>query len=770
MQDSLLQYFGESEISFDHFIIRTPSGEVLKDGKAVKLEPQVFTFLLLLIRHKEHIVSKDEIVAAVWGDKKASDDAIRALVKKLRIALGDNARAPKFLKTVPLKGYLFIMPVQIEFHQPDWWRSKYAIYSISVAAIILITLVVQAQFGTFQSNVEKPKREVFISTITQMKGTEVSPYLSKNNHLLFSHRGINDKSLNLYVKELNSSVSKRITWDNADYIDGIFCSDASQAIVKKRVEDEESLLLFSFDTNFNVTKAEPIELDNALMLQRINAISYSHDDQNLYLFSEIKSDSTSSISANEPMSPIASSESKAVLDDNVNIELDSSGDQIVNGPIESANFGLIRYNIESKQSRVLLLPVPLGARVVDAKESIDGKFLAVLIRNDNHADIHIQALESKEVKLVKRVPIQSNSIVWAPDSKSITFATQSGELLNLNIAKQRLYRWTGLPFNASEVVSQCDEYCFVVKEKEADLTNIVERPFIFNESAYISANQFSLTSNDRFPAYFDEGNGIYFLSLSENELAIKRYIDGNGLETIYELPTTSDIKSFVLSPDEKQFAGELDDRIFVLNLSMRTLSFLGSGASIKTNPVWLTDDVLLYQQIENGSSVIYAHDFVSNSATLLAKDLLFIKPLNDTQWLLVDEQLNAYLHKQVSTEFTQLGRTSNLPFFSPDMLAENIPFAQLDSVNNNGFKLINNALYFVSSNDGIYLLHKVALETGKRESRNLGLQAVLAQFDIHPDMQKMLLVESSLSQSNLLKADGLTLTTREINQVVTETP
>lgn len=104
------------------------------------------------------------------------------------------------------------------------------------------------------------------------------------------------------------------------------------------------------------------------------------------------------------------------------------------------------------------------------------------------------------------------------------------------------------------------------------------------------------------------------------------------------------------------------------------------------------------------------------------------------------------------------------------MLAEDTKFAQLDSVNNSGFKVIDNALYFISSNDGIYLLQKIALETGKRESRDLGLQAVLAQFDIHPDMQKMVLVESSLSHSNLLKVDGLTLTTRQINQVVTEIP
>jgi DNA-binding winged helix-turn-helix (wHTH) protein len=770
VQDSLLQYFGESEITFDHFVIQTPSGQVLKGGKVVKLEPQVFTFLLLLIRHKEHIVSRDEIVAAVWGDKKASDDAIRALVKKLRIALGDNARAPKFLKTVPLQGYLFIMPVQIEFYQPEWWRSKYTIYAASSVVIILITLLIQAQFGTFQSNEDKRKREVVISTITQMKGSEVSPYLSKNNYLLFSHRGINDKSLHLYVKALNSPVLKRLTWDNADYIDGIFSSDGSQAIVKKRDGQIESLLLFNFDINFNVLNAETIELDEALLLQRINAISYSHDDQHLYLFGEVKSDNLFLTSSGDSTSSTVSSENQAISNDSITTELDGSGDQNLSNLIQSANFGLIRYNIESRQSLLLSLPVPLGSRVVDAKESIDGEYLAVLIRSDNHADIHIQELEFNEVKFVKRVPMLSNSIVWAPDNTSITFSTKAGELLNLNIAKQRLYRWSGLPLKVSKVVSQCGEYCFVIKEKEDDVMNIVERPFAFSQKSYISANQFSLTSNDRFPTYFDKGNGIYFLSLSDRALAIKRYIDGKGLETIYELPKTSNIKSFVLSPDEKQFAGELDGRIFIYNIVRRTLSFLSSEASIITDPVWLNDHVLLYQQIESGSAVIYAHDFESSSERVLAKGLLFIKPLSDTRWLLMDEQMNAYLYKRMGDKSEQLEGTPELPFFSPDMLDENTKFAQLDSVNSNGFHVLDNALYFISSSDGVHLLHKIELETGKRENRDLGFQSVLTQFDIHPDMQRMLLVESSLSQSNLLKVDGLTLTTRQINQVVTEIP
>jgi transcriptional activator of cad operon len=740
VQNPLIQFFAESEIAFDRFVIQMPSGVILKDGEPIKLEPQILTFLLLLIKHKDHIVSRDEIVAQVWGDKKASDDAIRALVKKLRIALGDNARAPKFLKTVPLQGYLFIMPVKVEFHQPDWWRSKRMIYSISVVAIMLITLFVQAQFEAFTSTDRKPEREVIISTITQMKGSEVSTHLSSNDRLLFSHRGINDKSLQLYVKDINSAVSKRVTWDSADYVDGIFSSDASQAIVKRKSGNQESLLIFNFDVDFTVLSAQPIKLDETLLLQNINAVSYSQDDNNVYLFGKARTNSKPITGAEVALTPQA----------------------------QASNLGLIRYNIESKQSVVVALPIPIGSQVIDAKESADGELLAVLIRGIKHADITVQELKSEEIKLIKRVPLLSTSLVWSPDGGSITFSTDAGELLNLNISNQRLYRWSDLPVKATEVVSQCGEHCFVIKEQEADLMNIVERPFAFNKQNYISATQFPATSTDRFPTYFNDGKGIYFLSLSSDALAIKRYTDGKGIDVIYTLPKTSNINSLVLSPNENYFAGELDGRIFLYSLNMGTLSFLTSGELTNSNPVWISDDVLFYQQNENNRSVIYAHDVVSNKVKVQAKGLQFVKPLNNKQWLLVDEKSQAYLYEKRPLESDEYA--SEVPIFTVDMLDESSKFAELESLNSSGFDVVDNALFFISVRNGIYLLNRMALATGEIESLDLGMQSVLRQLDIHPDMQKMLLVESSLAQNNLLRVDGLTLATRQFKQVVTETP
>jgi DNA-binding winged helix-turn-helix (wHTH) protein len=757
VQDSLLQYFGKSEISFDQFLIHTPSGQVFKSKESVKLEPQVFTFLLLLIRHKDHIVSRDQIVAEVWGGKKASDDAVRALVKKLRIALGDNARAPKFVKTVPLQGYLFIMPVQIDFHQEDWWRSKSVIYGFSIVAIILITLIVQSQFGSFQSNEQQLEREVTISTISEMKGSEVSPYLSKNDRLLYSHRGKNDASLQLYAKAINSTVSKRLTWDQANYVNGIYSSDARQAIVERKDGNDTSLLLFNFDEQYNLLSVEAIELDEALLSPSIKAISYSHNGKSLYLSGEAKTANVISGSLNDT--------------ENSEDPSNTSGDSLRNASLlqpSSTNFGLIRYNIGSKESVVLPLQAAEGARVIEAKESDNGELLAVLVSSEGQSDMYILDLLTKEEKFVKRVPLFSNSFVWAPDASSITLSTLPGKLFHLNLARQRLYAWSGLSMKVSEVVSQCGEFCFVIKEQEPDLVNIVERPLSFNDQAYISTNQFSLRSNDRFPTYFDDGKGVYFVSLTDSSLLLKRYREGTDIESIYELPKTSDIGSFALSPDEKQFAGELDGRIFIYNLGMKTLSFVSSGAQRHTNPVWSTNEVLFYENKETNGTVIYEHDLLTNKVNAIAKDLLLVKPLNEKQYLLVDDKYQAFLYEH--TEVQGASVNSEALKFSAELLDESNKFAVVDSANNANFVVVNNTLFFLNNLKGIPQLSRLNLETKELVSRELGLSSVLPQLDVHPELQKILVLESSLSQSNLLKVDGLTLTTRQVNQVLTETP
>jgi DNA-binding winged helix-turn-helix (wHTH) protein/Flp pilus assembly protein TadD len=78
----------------------------------VELEPQVMDLLVYLAEAKGEVRSKDEIAAALWPESSVNDDALSRTVWKLRQALGDDAKAPRFVQTVSRRGYRLIMPVE----------------------------------------------------------------------------------------------------------------------------------------------------------------------------------------------------------------------------------------------------------------------------------------------------------------------------------------------------------------------------------------------------------------------------------------------------------------------------------------------------------------------------------------------------------------------------------------------------------------------------------------------------------------------------------
>jgi len=86
------------------------SGELLRDGRHVRLQRQPARLLELLLAHAGQVVSRDDIRHALWGHDTHVDfeRSLNFCVGRLRAALGDDAAAPRFVETVPTRGYRFI--------------------------------------------------------------------------------------------------------------------------------------------------------------------------------------------------------------------------------------------------------------------------------------------------------------------------------------------------------------------------------------------------------------------------------------------------------------------------------------------------------------------------------------------------------------------------------------------------------------------------------------------------------------------------------------
>jgi tetratricopeptide (TPR) repeat protein/DNA-binding winged helix-turn-helix (wHTH) protein len=86
-----------------------PSSVCLKRaGKEVHLRQKTFQVLNYLVEHRDRLVTKEELISAIWPDTAVTDNTLDQSLAEIRRALGDDSRSPRFIKTVPRAGYRFI--------------------------------------------------------------------------------------------------------------------------------------------------------------------------------------------------------------------------------------------------------------------------------------------------------------------------------------------------------------------------------------------------------------------------------------------------------------------------------------------------------------------------------------------------------------------------------------------------------------------------------------------------------------------------------------
>jgi len=94
---------------FGLFDIDLRSGELRKQGVRIKLQEQPFQVLVMLLERPGEIVTRDDIQQRLWPDTNVEFESnLNAAIKRLRYALGDSADNPRFVETIPRRGYRFI--------------------------------------------------------------------------------------------------------------------------------------------------------------------------------------------------------------------------------------------------------------------------------------------------------------------------------------------------------------------------------------------------------------------------------------------------------------------------------------------------------------------------------------------------------------------------------------------------------------------------------------------------------------------------------------
>jgi DNA-binding winged helix-turn-helix (wHTH) protein len=134
---------------------------VLRRGREVALRAKAFLVLLYLLQQRHRVVSKEELFDRIWPDTSVTDATLAGCIQEVRKALGDDAKVPRFIKTLPKLGYRFVAPVaEVEagapatdrpsvaetVPAPKWRWTRAVVAGLSVALLaVAFWLIVRAK-------------------------------------------------------------------------------------------------------------------------------------------------------------------------------------------------------------------------------------------------------------------------------------------------------------------------------------------------------------------------------------------------------------------------------------------------------------------------------------------------------------------------------------------------------------------------------------------------------------------------------------------------
>jgi DNA-binding winged helix-turn-helix (wHTH) protein len=206
-------------VRFGTFEIDLRSAELRKNGLKLRLAGQPFQVLSILLERPGEVVSREELQKRLWPDTFVDvDHSLNMAINKIREVLDDSADTPRFVETLPRRGYRFIAPIMVNgnaatiaapaeplvTHVASWltWK-KLVVWSVLGGTCILAEVVGYLKFR------HTPVLPSFTSVpFTALPGVEISPAFSPDGaQIAFGWTGepaSDSRGFDLYVKAIGS--------------------------------------------------------------------------------------------------------------------------------------------------------------------------------------------------------------------------------------------------------------------------------------------------------------------------------------------------------------------------------------------------------------------------------------------------------------------------------------------------------------------------------------------------------------------------------------
>ncbi len=268
----------EQLIRFDRYQVDARSGELRKEGRKVRLQAQPFQLLVLLLQNAGRVVTREDVRRELWpGDTFIDfDHGLAAAVNKIRDALCDSAEKPKFIETLPRRGYRFIgtlepdPPVEIRARleevpsrelppreakvetesaetSPALRASTTRSWALGAALMLLgagVAIALVLLLG--QKRPELPPQEWTVSQFTSYPGVTNAPAFSPDgSRIAFGWDSKDSNNFDLYVKALRGEALLRLTHHPSTYIAAAWSPDGTQIAFMRLAGSDTGLYVIS---------------------------------------------------------------------------------------------------------------------------------------------------------------------------------------------------------------------------------------------------------------------------------------------------------------------------------------------------------------------------------------------------------------------------------------------------------------------------------------------------------------------------------------------
>jgi DNA-binding winged helix-turn-helix (wHTH) protein/Tol biopolymer transport system component len=270
-----MQNVSHRTYSFESFTLDLERASLMRDGQEIKLRPKSFESLKYLIENRGRLVTKDELVKAIWPDSFVTDDSLVQCVRDVRRALEDNSQ--HYIKTVPRRGYIFEVEVvengrgtkeaiqtkEAEVprvprteEEPAAERTNASevgrlgafqlplarrLWPWIVAAVLVLAVVGGLAGWYFRPSAPALWRAV---PLTSYPGLECNPALSPDgNQVAFTWDGERQDNFDIYIKLIGSGDPLRLTTNPAEDVSPAWSPDGRTIAFLRRLGDDRSELL-----------------------------------------------------------------------------------------------------------------------------------------------------------------------------------------------------------------------------------------------------------------------------------------------------------------------------------------------------------------------------------------------------------------------------------------------------------------------------------------------------------------------------------------------